>query len=202
MLRTQLSSHFIFNSLSALNYFILRNDTPTASRYLGMFSKLLRRLMVDSKYDFGRLSGEIATTQLYLDTERIRFDKTVHFEVTNTTNLDYDSIWLPSLLLHSYVETVLWHDFVPLPTEGLLRMQVAQEASRLHLRLTTNGRAAHQTPQRALSEGHAGGWQIAEERVALLNRKYDLALDVQVAPSTADSGTQILISFNLIHPSL
>lgn len=202
MLRAQLSSHFIFNSLSALHYFILLNDTQTASRYLGMFSKLLRRLMADSQHDFVRLSDEITTTRLYLETERIRFDKAVRFECMNTTDLDDDSIWLPSLLLHSYVETVLWHDFVPLPTEGLLRMHVSQALGRILLRFETNGHSAHQTPQRVLSAGHAEGWQIAEERVALLNRKYDLALQIEIEPSTAEKGTCIQISFNLIHPPL
>ena len=41
-LRAQMNPHFIFNCLSSINKFILKNDTDAASDYLTRFSRLIR----------------------------------------------------------------------------------------------------------------------------------------------------------------
>ena len=44
-LRAQMNPHFIFNCLSSINRFILKNETEAASDYLTRFSRLIRMVL-------------------------------------------------------------------------------------------------------------------------------------------------------------
>ena len=48
-LRAQMNPHFIFNCLSSINRFILKNESEAASDYLTKFSRLIRMVLNNSK---------------------------------------------------------------------------------------------------------------------------------------------------------
>ena len=59
-LRSQMNPHFIFNCLSSINRFILKNESETASDYLTKFSRLIRMVLNNSQKMFdhpGRRTG-------------------------------------------------------------------------------------------------------------------------------------------------
>ena len=70
-LRAQMNPHFIFNCLSSINKFILKNDTDAASDYLTRFSRLIRQSLTNSQLSLIPLSDEIEMLRLYLDMERL-----------------------------------------------------------------------------------------------------------------------------------
>src|SRR5262249_320632 len=51
-LRSQMNPHFIFNCLSSINRFILKNEPDAASGYLTKFSRLIRMSLNNSKKPF------------------------------------------------------------------------------------------------------------------------------------------------------
>ena len=72
-LRAQMNPHFIFNCLSSINKFILKNESRAASDYLTRFSRLIRMVLTNSQLSMISLSDEIEMLRLYLDMERLRF---------------------------------------------------------------------------------------------------------------------------------
>lgn len=58
-LRAQMNPHFIFNCLSSINKFILKNDTDAASDYLTRFSRLIRLGLTNSQFSLIPLSDEV-----------------------------------------------------------------------------------------------------------------------------------------------
>ena len=58
-LRAQMNPHFIFNCLSSINHFILKNHTDTASDYLTKFSRLIRIVLINSKNKLITLEDEL-----------------------------------------------------------------------------------------------------------------------------------------------
>lgn len=48
-LHAQMNPHFIFNCLSSINGFILKNESESASAYLIKFSRLIRMVLNNSK---------------------------------------------------------------------------------------------------------------------------------------------------------
>ena len=58
VLRSQINSHFIFNVLNSIKLFILENDAPKASLYLGKFARFIREVLDNSINDLTNLSDE------------------------------------------------------------------------------------------------------------------------------------------------
>ena len=51
-LRMQMNPHFIFNSLSSINHFVLQNDSENASNLLTKFSRLMRQVLDNAKTEW------------------------------------------------------------------------------------------------------------------------------------------------------
>ncbi|MCI0616430.1 histidine kinase, partial [bacterium] len=69
-LRAQMNPHFIFNCLSSINRFILKNESDIASDYLTKFSRLIRMVLNNSRKSSVVLEDELEMLRLYLDLER------------------------------------------------------------------------------------------------------------------------------------
>ena len=80
-LRAQMNPHFIFNCLSSINGFILKNETEAASDYLTKFSRLIRMVLTNSKKSFITLEDELEMLRLYLEMERLRFKNSFDYNI-------------------------------------------------------------------------------------------------------------------------
>ncbi len=108
-LRAQMNPHFIFNSLSSIQSFIVTNDRPRALKYLAKFSSLLREVL-DSSIDINViLEKEIRLLQLYLDLETLRFDGGFCHKIEVDPVLDIYNLEVPLLLIQPYVENAVIH---------------------------------------------------------------------------------------------
>src|SRR6185295_18165004 len=98
-LRSQMNPHFIFNCLSSINRFILKNESEAASDYLTKFSRLIRMVLLNSKQTFISLQDELEMLRLYLDLERLRFTNLFDYSISFRNHFDIASIFIPPLLL-------------------------------------------------------------------------------------------------------
>ena len=73
-LRAQMNPHFIFNCLSSINRFILKNESETASDYLTKFSRLIRMVLIHSQQSFVALDDELDILRPSFEMERLRFN--------------------------------------------------------------------------------------------------------------------------------
>jgi len=97
-LRAQMNPHFIFNCLSSINRFILKNETEAASDYLTKFSRLIRMVLNNSNKTFITLEDELDMLRLYLDMERLRFKDSFDYSITFTNSIDINNVFVPPLL--------------------------------------------------------------------------------------------------------
>ena len=75
LLRSQLNPHFLFNALNSIQQFIyLEEDPKLIADYLAKFSRLTRRILINSKEDYISLGEEIDFLKDYMDLQKIRFD--------------------------------------------------------------------------------------------------------------------------------
>src|SRR5436189_309957 len=86
-LRAQMNPHFIFNCLSSINRFILKNESEAASDYLTKFSRLIRMVLNNSKKPFISLEDELEMLCLYLDMEKLRFKDSFDYSITLTNSI-------------------------------------------------------------------------------------------------------------------
>lgn len=72
-LKRQLNPHFLFNSLSILDYLVQEQQTERASDYIKKLANIYRYLLKQEEYDTIELSKEVDFLRLYIDIMRERF---------------------------------------------------------------------------------------------------------------------------------
>ncbi|WP_298764481.1 histidine kinase [uncultured Polaribacter sp.] len=108
-LRSQMNPHFVFNSLSAIQYYINENNLEVSEMYLVKFSRLIRHFFNLSKEDKISLSEEIKLIQSYLELEQLRFKEKLNFKIYIDKNLKTNTIKIPTMLLQPVVENAVNH---------------------------------------------------------------------------------------------
>jgi tetratricopeptide (TPR) repeat protein len=172
-LRAQMNPHFIFNCLSSINRFILKNESETASDYLTKFSRLIRMVLNNSSKNLIILEDELEMLRLYLDLERLRFKNSFDYSITFHNNFDAGSIFIPPLMLQPFAENAIWHGLMHKEGQGILDIAFELEKNVLNCYITDNGvgrKKAETLKSRSAEKQKSMGMQITAERLALLNK--------------------------------
>jgi Histidine kinase len=176
-LRAQMNPHFIFNCLSSINRFILKNETESASDYLTKFSRLIRMVLNNSQRAFISLEDELETLHLYLDMERLRFKESFNYSFTYKSPVDVDNIFIPPLLLQPFAENAIWHGLMHKHESGFLNFDFSVEEKFLMCMITDNGigrEQAERLKSKSVEKQKSMGLKITTERLSLLNNKHFL----------------------------
>ena len=171
-LRAQMNPHFIFNCLSSINSFILKNESEAASDYLTKFSRLIRTVMHRSKEPVITLEDELEMLQLYLDMERLRFKNAFDYTITFKNEVDTSFIYIPPLLLQPFAENAIWHGLLQKEGERHLSIEFGEENNLLHCSIVDNGigrKAAATLKSKSAETQKSMGLKITKERLALFN---------------------------------
>ncbi len=109
LLKSQISPHFLFNTLNAF-YVELIEDKPDTARDIHKLSELLRYVTYESKQDFILLQKEVDFLEDYIYFFNKRFEKelAVNFQVEG----DIEDQKIPSLVLIHFVENLFKHGVV------------------------------------------------------------------------------------------
>jgi tetratricopeptide (TPR) repeat protein len=209
-LRAQMNPHFIFNCLSSINRFILKNESKTASNYLTRFSRLMRMVLINSQKQLIALEDELEMLRLYLEMERLRFKNSFDYGITLLNEIDSGNIFIPPLLLQPFCENAIWHGLMHLPSvqsgrQGRLDIELSMQENILHCVITDNGigreKAAEMKSKTAEKE-KSMGLKITTERLALINRKKGIHTFYEIEDlkdemgNVAGTKVTIKISFN------
>ncbi|HEX5023968.1 MAG TPA: histidine kinase, partial [Agriterribacter sp.] len=138
-LRAQMNPHFIFNSLSSINRFILINRTEEASDYLTKFSRLIRMTLHNSEKSLITLESELEALRLYLDLERLRFKNAFDYSISFINAVDVSSVFIPPLLIQPFAENAIWHGLLHKDGPGCLDIEMSVEENVLICTITDNG---------------------------------------------------------------
>ncbi|TAL41024.1 MAG: hypothetical protein EPN92_13605 [Chitinophagaceae bacterium] len=172
-LRAQMNPHFIFNSLSSINHFILKNESKTASNYLTRFSRLIRMVLINSQKPLITLQDELEMLRIYLDMERLRFKNSFDYVISFINEIDVENVFVPPLILQPFCENALWHGLMHKEGHGHLTIDLSMENNVLQCVIVDDGigreKAAEMKSKTAEREKSLG-LQITTQRLALLNQ--------------------------------
>jgi tetratricopeptide (TPR) repeat protein len=173
-LRAQMNPHFIFNCLSAINHFILNNETDRASEYLTRFSRLLRMVLVNAGKPTIALEEELAMLRLYLNMEQLRFKDAFDYYIYSDATVQPSMVSVPSFILQPFCENAIWHGLLHKEGKGQLHIHLKMEGDVLICSIRDNGigiEKAAAIKARSLEKGHSFGHKLSAERLALFNSK-------------------------------
>ena len=173
-LRTQMNPHFIFNCLSSINKFILKNDMDTASDYLTRFSRLIRQVLTNSQLSLIPLSDEIEMLRLYLDMERLRFSESFSYNIIYENTIEPETIYIPPMLLQPFCENAIWHGLMHKEGPGKLDIVMSIQNGELQCIIADNGIGREKATELKTKSGvkhKSFGLKITTERLALFNNE-------------------------------
>ena len=191
-LRAQMNPHFIFNSLNSIQKYILKNDQFAASQYLTKFSRLIRLILDHSNQNNILLSSELELLKLYVEMESIRFDDKFNYEINTGTEINTDTVEIPSMLIQPYVENAIWHGLLHKEEKGKLTISFLQNGENvIKVIIEDDGigrdKAAELKSKQVLRK-KSYGMQITEDWIAIINRLQDIKATSQVVDMKDNDG--------------
>ena len=118
LLRAQMNPHFIFNSLCAVQDFIISGKPQKANTFLSKIAKLMRNILENSREEYISLEKEIETLNLYLDIQQLRFETKFEYSISLDGIPDPENLSVPPMLIQPLVENSIEHGLLPSKTKG------------------------------------------------------------------------------------
>jgi LytS/YehU family sensor histidine kinase len=200
-LRLQMNPHFIFNSLNAIQNFVIINDTDKAVNYLAKFSHLMRMILANSIQSYIPLKDELKALTYYMDLEKLRFDNKFEYTLKIDPSIDAEFIEVPPMLLQPYVENAIIHGIVHIDGNGELMIDIKKKKDSLVCIIQDNGigreKAAELREQSGIKR-KPRGMMITQERLEILSKQSKRGFSVRVIDLTDDmrkaTGTRVEIT--------
>ncbi len=199
-LKAQINPHFMSNSLAAIQQLMLSNETDKASRYLALFSLLIRHVLQYSDKSLVSLSDELKIIELNVSLEQLRFSDQFIFETELAPDIDPQVLSIPPLITQPFIENAIWHGLLPLKGQRRPRLllRVRREQEQVIVSVIDNGvgRKTHQGQNHYRDAAFASrGLGLTQSRIENLNQLYPgepARLEItDLYDGTMPAGTQI-----------
>ncbi len=190
-LRSQMNPHFIFNSLNAINRYILKSERNQASSYLTKFSKLIRLILENSRQSKIPLSSELDALELYLELESLRFQENFHYQIHVDDDISPASIFVPPMIIQPFVENSIWHGLLPKEHDCELTIHFRGNGGHLICVIEDNGigrkRSAELKQQQSTGRTSLG-MSATEQRLQLMTEKTRKMASIDVEDLVGSNG--------------
>jgi len=172
-LRSQMNPHFLFNSLNAIDHFIVKNDSIKASDYLNRFSKLIRQILQNSKKKLIPLNDELDVLRLYIELESLRFNESFDYKINIDKTVELSEATIPPMLIQPYVENAIWHGLMHKKGERKLTVNLSKTGEYLKIAIIDNGigrSASAALKSRSALTQKSLGTKLTSDRIESLNK--------------------------------
>lgn len=204
-IRLYMNPHFIFNSLSSLQVFIMKHQWQDAESYIPKFAKLIRKTMIYSGRQHISLEEEIAFLKTYIGLEQSRFDQTFGLQLHLADGMEPASIRLPPLVIQPIVENAIKYGLSGKGSSGVLKIRFSEERGLIVVVVEDNGPGRRRvSEEQAMSpaKSPSTGIRYTEERLKLLlkKQKADAPLVIEDLYDEAGAcGTKVTLIIPVIH---
>ena len=178
-LRAQINPHFVFNAMNSIQYFITENDKHNAGVFLSRFSKLMRRILDNSKKNWISLEEEVSAIKHYLGLEKLRFGQRFSYDLSISKDLDIYEMEIPSMVTQPFIENAIWHGIMPKKEPGHLQVRFFKENGKLICEVIDDGIGREKAAAIRRNKRHnSTGIKNVTERIELLNKLYNTQMSV------------------------
>jgi len=139
-LRAQISPQIIYNSLNSVDAYILINKRKDASNFLQIFSRMMRKMLENSKYELISIEDDLETLRLFTRLEEERYGNLFVTEFDVDPALIENRNQIPPLLLQSFIENAIEHGLRnPKSEKGFLMISLKADKKKLLVEISDNG---------------------------------------------------------------
>ena len=182
-LRSQMNPHFIFNSLNSIQHFITTHEKEEALHYLSKFSKLIRKILENSRQNTVSVSNELELLKLYIQLEQLRFSNKFDYHISIDEKIDIENTEIPPLLIQPYIENAIQHGLINKSSKGDLWLSLERNNGLLVCKIEDNGIVrdkAQEIEQKKISRHVALGIKVTDERISTLSDLLDYKIEVVI----------------------
>lgn len=178
ILLSQMSPHFIFNSLNSIKSFIIHKKDDDAIEYLGKFASLTRKVLTCTREKTITLEKEILLLNDYLEIEQNRFSNKFNFtiEVEGQLINEIDDVKIPPMLLQPIAENAVIHGVANLKRSGKIKISfdlISDEILLAKIYDNGNGIIKNQNKEHQSLAQH-----ITFERIRNFNQTHSLGVEM------------------------
>ncbi len=204
-LHSILNSHFIFNVLSSIQFFIARSDKVNSIRFLSIFSQFIRSILTHAISTSISVSDETTMLKNYVDMEMTRFENTFDFVLEIDSKIDLDASRIPPLLIQPFVENAILHGLYNLDRKGRLSVRVQENHNAVIFTIEDNGigrKRGVTLKQRNALDREPLGVKLATERLRLVRGVTPAQLEItDLEENGVPCGTRVVITIPHQFPS-
>ncbi|WP_418510557.1 tetratricopeptide repeat protein [Corallibacter sp.] len=180
LLRSQMTPHFIFNSLSVLQGMILNKEDKKSIFYLSKFSKLLRITLENSRDKMVLLSQELLAIQNYLTLQNLENDAFKHTVLVDDT-INVSLFEIPPMLIQPFVENAIEHAFKNKTDDKQIDIKLTYNDKKLICTIADNGIGIDCSIIKSNNKNKSSlATTITAERLAVLSKDYNMEGSVTI----------------------
>jgi sensor histidine kinase YesM len=153
-LRAQMNPHFIFNCLNSIKSLIQDKANKQAVHYLTLFSKFIRQVLHHSEEKQISLEDELEMSGLYIEMEKLRFEKSFTYKVEIDPTVDTSFFKVPPMILQPFLENAIWHGLMHKEGEREIRLIVQSAGEGVKCIVEDNGIGRERAATLNLSRQH------------------------------------------------
>ncbi len=191
LLRSQMTPHFIFNSLSVLQGMILNKEEKKAVSYLSKFSKLLRIILENSRGKTVSLNQELIAVESYLGLYSIEDSEAYNYTLVVDESVGISILSIPPMLIQPFIENSIEHAFRDRRENRKIDIHLKLENSKLICTITDNGIGID-----ALIENKKSlATTITSERLRILSKDFKMegSMKIEDRKKFREQGTMVTL---------
>lgn len=180
LLRSQMTPHFIFNSLSVLQGMILNKEDKKSVFYLSKFSKLLRITLENSRDKLVPLNQELEAVNNYLELQNLEASQSYDYTILVDKNIDETVFKIPPMLIQPFIENAIEHAFEDSKENRKIDIQLKYINDKLICTITDNGIGIDTENGHKRKDKKSLATTITTERLKMLSKDFNIEGSVNI----------------------
>ncbi len=196
LLRSQMTPHFIFNSLSVLQGMILNNEENKAVRYLSKFSKLLRLILESSREKLVYIQEELEALQNYVDLQSMGSKNKFKYTLELDDNILDIGVLIPPMLIQPFVENAIIHGFKNNIEKPEISIKISFKENKLICLIKDNGVGIDNEETKPMNNKKSLATKITSERLKIISKEFKVPSGVLIQNRKVfnEKGTQVTLT--------
>jgi tetratricopeptide (TPR) repeat protein len=193
LLQAQMNPHFIYNSLSAIQSFILKNNPMDSVTYISEFSSLTRLVLEGARCDLITLKDDVKLVNAYLKLQQMRFGDKFNFTIEVNNDINTEVVKLPPMLSQPYIENAVEHGMRNKKDgKGKIIVDYSINEQNLIVSISDNGEGFQESEKMRVRKHKSLATKITNERIENIRKALNLTIHFQM--NSDNSGTKIIFT--------
>ena len=190
-LKLQMNPHFIFNAMTAIQRYMLKNNVQQTSNYLARFARLMRGVLENARSEYISLTQEIEMLENYLMLQNLQYQGQFNYQINIDPALDPEEFAIPPMFAQPFIENAIEHGITHMKNAGEIVIHFALYQETIKLEIQDNGVGLQRTQDIQKNKKHQSlATQITRERIRLYQKSLKQNINFEV--NSSEKGTQVL----------